>query len=63
MSDHISALVSAFGAFASALLLLGSIAQYRSGASPLWVVAGCAILLVSACVLVRDVRRLRRRAP
>ncbi|MFH8615003.1 hypothetical protein ACH4E8_07980 [Streptomyces sp. NPDC017979] len=61
MSDRISALASAFGAFASVFLLLGSIDQYRSGASPLWVVAGSAILLVSGYALVRDVRRLRRR--
>ncbi|MEU5979611.1 hypothetical protein [Streptomyces sp. NPDC047315] len=61
MSDRISALISAFGVFAAALLFLGSVTQYRSGASPLWVAAGCTILLVSGYVLVRDVRRLRRR--
>ncbi|MEU9608828.1 hypothetical protein [Streptomyces sp. NPDC048057] len=61
MSDRISALISAFGVLPGTLLFVGSLTQYRSGASPLWVVAGSAILLLAVYALVRDVRRLRGR--
>ncbi|MGW8363278.1 hypothetical protein ACWGK1_22215 [Streptomyces wedmorensis] len=56
---RISALISAFGALASMMLLVLAVREYRSGASVLWLVAGAMIFLSASYTLVRDARRLR----
>ncbi|WP_328502943.1 hypothetical protein OG828_30730 [Streptomyces sp. NBC_00457] len=59
MANRISALISAFGVFASMVLLVGAVHEYRSGASALWIAAGAVIFLSAVYALVRDVQRLR----
>ncbi|MEU6882875.1 hypothetical protein [Streptomyces sp. NPDC046712] len=59
MTHRISALISAFGVLASAMLLAFAVREYRSGASVLWLVAGAGIFLSASYTLVRDVRQLR----
>ncbi|MDG9711420.1 hypothetical protein [Streptomyces sp. DH10] len=59
MTNRVSALISAFGVFASTLLLTFAVREYRSGASALWIGAGAVIFISAAYALVRDVRRLR----
>ncbi|MGW1408763.1 hypothetical protein [Streptomyces sp. NPDC002403] len=59
MTDHISALLSAFGVLASVMLLVLAVREYRSGASFLRLVAGSVIFLSATYTLARDARRLR----
>ncbi|MEV4430019.1 hypothetical protein ACN9M0_00605 [Streptomyces sp. R-07] len=61
VTNRISALISAFGALVSVMLLVVAVREYRSGASVLWLVAGVGIFLSALYTLVRDVRRLRTR--
>ncbi|MFE2561637.1 hypothetical protein ACFXGT_37650 [Streptomyces sp. NPDC059352] len=59
MTHRINTLISALGILPGVLLLVGAVREYRSGASPLWIVAGAALVLVATYTLVRDVRHLR----
>ncbi|MFJ5831395.1 hypothetical protein [Streptomyces sp. NPDC093089] len=59
MTQRINALISALGVLASTFLLVHALREYRSGASPLWLLVGAAILLSSLYSLARDVRRRR----
>lgn len=59
VAHRISVLFSSSGVLAGAMLLVGAVREYRSGASALWIAAGALIFLCALYTLVRDVRRLR----
>ncbi|MGW0941300.1 hypothetical protein ACWD4O_01940 [Streptomyces sp. NPDC002623] len=59
MTHRISAVVSAFGVLATVVLLIGSVREYRSGASGFWIAAGGVLFLITSYALIHDVRRLR----
>lgn len=61
MAHRISTLISAFGVFVAAMLLIGAVVDYRAGASALWVAFGVLILVSAVYTLVRDIRRPRPR--
>jgi hypothetical protein len=64
VAHRISTLISAFGVFVAAMLLIGALVEYRAGASALWVGLGVLVLASAVHALVRDVRRPRpRRRP
>ncbi|MER8030282.1 hypothetical protein ABTZ78_15120 [Streptomyces bauhiniae] len=57
MTKHISTLILALGVLVSVSLLAMAVRDYHSGASPLWLLAGTALVLIAAYALVRDLRR------
>lgn len=61
MAHRISTLISAFGVFVAAMLLIGAVVEYRAGASALWFAFGVLILVSAVYTLVRDIRRPRPR--
>ncbi|WP_323385097.1 hypothetical protein [Streptomyces calidiresistens] len=57
---RISAVMSALGVLAAALLLFGAVREYRAGGAGVWVGAGVALFLLTTWTLVRNLRRGRR---
>ncbi|WP_167513472.1 hypothetical protein [Streptomyces bauhiniae] len=53
MTKHISTLISALGVLVSVFLFAGAARE----ASPLWLPAGAAMVLIAVYALVRDLRR------